>query len=346
MTLLTFVFFLPIGAVAGEYQARFAANLKKPLPGLTWSQSTDTQFPLVKSCPRNQGIEKKYCVNLEGVFVKKNNSLLFNLNQVKLDSDGHFKILFELQGKKTLRNISSIEIDGTKKDQEMIVAIADWNEMIKSFESPSDLKKLILTPGLGVSSISYQQFGTQDLSEIAISVKITGAYRLSEKWDLGANAFYTVLPMMNSPTDTSIRFLAGNMKIGYLIAPDWAGWSFSLQGGWYYSTSMASSVRFGYSHIQGPQLFPILTRVFSKGNFTTAYFKYSPIVNNFKLMSFSNAEMAFGMSYFFAPMENGNALGVGLDVAMLKFELATGLIQSNSYTLGVSYRFNRSMVKK
>jgi hypothetical protein len=198
-------------------------------------------------------------------------------------------------------------------------------------------RRFFISPGLGVSSLSYSQTSVDPYNSIVMTAKVSSNYLLfPPKWDLGFTGFFNFVSLSkSSPVD--VRFLGLNLRLGYIFPEIKAPWRLSLYGGWYYSTMFASDSSFGYKNISGPQLFPSLRRNLNNGHAISTYFKFSPISNNLGFFSLSNNEIATGLSYLI-PTEK-HAYSISLDYARVQFFDGEVEIGSNSVSLGGSFTF-------
>jgi hypothetical protein len=198
-------------------------------------------------------------------------------------------------------------------------------------------RRFFISPGLGISSLSYSQTAVDPYHSIVMTAKVSSNYLLfPPKWDLGFTGFFNFVSLSkSSPVD--VRFLGLNLRLGYIFPEIKAPWRLSLYGGWYYSTMFASDSTFGYKNISGPQLFPSLRRNLNNGHAISTYFKFSPISNNLGFFSLSNNEIATGLSYLI-PTEK-HAYSISLDYARIQFYDGEVEIGSNSVSIGGSFTF-------
>jgi len=198
-------------------------------------------------------------------------------------------------------------------------------------------RRFFVSPGLGISSISYTQTGVESYRSAVMTAKVASNYLLlPPKWDLGFSGFFNFVSLTkSSPVD--IRFLGLNLRLGYIFPEIKSPWRLSLYGGWYYSTMFASDSSFGYKNISGPQLFPSLRRNLNNGHAIGTYLKFSPINNNFGFLSLANNEIATGISYLIPTGKN--TFSISLDYARISFSDEEVAISSRSISLGGSMTF-------
>ena len=158
-------------------------------------------------------------------------------------------------------------------------------------------RRFFVSPGLGLSQLSFTQTGQSSYQSIVTTVKVSANYLLlPPKWDLGATGFLNIASLSKS-SSSDVRVLGMNLRLGYIFPEIKAPWRLSLYGGWYYSTLLATDQSFGYRNISGPQLYPSVRRLLENGHALSGYFKFSPISSAFSLLKLSNNEMAVGFAY-------------------------------------------------
>lgn len=210
------------------------------------------------------------------------------------------------------------------------------------FKEETEKGPVSFNGGVGLTYVNYQQTGIEDVKMIALTGKINFGYLLSERWDFGANLFFTMFGA-NLSGDEAIRFLGINFRFGYLLLNK-APWGIKLMGGYYYLTTFVQSGSFGFTNMAGPQLFPLVYRSLEGGDSLYAYAKFSPVTNGISLefLSLKNQENAIGFGWVWN-LEGGNKFAWNLDVARLTLAIPvtnrTIYIESTSYTLGVTYGF-------
>lgn len=194
-------------------------------------------------------------------------------------------------------------------------------------------RKLYTSPSLGVTSVHYKE-GDTNYSAIALTGKISTRYALSPRWDLGGSMYLTLMPLKQTPSDNTARFLGVNARIGYSPKIIPSPWRLSLLTGLYYTRMFVSNDAFGFTDMVGPQLFPVLARLFSTGDSAMIYLKFSPVTNQLSLLSFSNRELAAGFT-FARLMKNGHALTFSLDYANMSLDFTTLKAITNTLTFSV-----------
>lgn len=262
-------------------------------------------------------------------------ALIVNTDKVKVGDDGHFEVKMPCQGNEKLDlQLKAIgpfgEVEGEEVSIELI-RIRDPEQNISS-------NKIVVVPELGLSTISYQETGISNYSEIALTAKVSARRQIfSPRWDLGVNTYFTLLPLKKS-TDVTVRFLGANLRVGYVFPFFQPLWKLTLYGGGYYTTMFVTKNQFGFDNMGGPQLFPMLQRTLKNDQLLRGYLKISTVSTDKtnSLFSFKSRELAVGLTYV-RPLSNRHLLSVSADLAQLKLTFAKATIQSTSFTLGCGY---------
>lgn len=191
---------------------------------------------------------------------------------------------------------------------------------------------------LGVSELSYQEGNYANISSLVLTGKIGYFYLIPDsKWDIGLNAYVTLVPIRKDPSGIGSRFIGVNARTGYSInLPN--SWKLSLYGGLYYTTMLVDQNRFGFSNLMGAQLYPKLRKIFSFG-VLSSYFKFSPVIDSISDFNLAHREIAFGLSWSFPAWGERNQFSLSIDQAKLSTAIDSIPIQSNSTTLNFGISF-------
>lgn len=192
--------------------------------------------------------------------------------------------------------------------------------------------------GLGVSSITYSQTTLPDLSEIALTPKVSYQHPLSHHWDLGGNIFMTALPITTNQSGVSAYFLGINVRAGYSLPIIPKPWTLSIAVGGYYTTMTSSGRDFGYRNMFGPQVFPVLRRSLGPKNMIGTYFKYSPVTGGGSPFNFSSHELATGLSLTHL-LANRKSISFTLDYSQITVQISPIVATNTAITGGASYGF-------
>jgi hypothetical protein len=149
------------------------------------------------------------------------------------------------------------------------------------------------SPSLGATYISYRETNIPDLAQTALTGTVS--YRkLVGRWDFGANAYLTLVPLTKTAGSGGARFLGVNARGGYLLTPR-GRWRASLMGGVFYTTMLVSGSAFGYRNLAWRQVYPTVTRL-SGRHAWSAYVKISPLSSGLSL-SLASRELAGGAGW-------------------------------------------------
>jgi hypothetical protein len=277
---------------------------------------------------------------LRGNFKSENWTILMNGSRLPLDTDGEFNVSIPIIGKTSVIDLVAVGSYGEIIREKRIVYFKDWNEnYLASFlNQKKSRSNFRFSPSLGITSVTYQGTLLPTFSQVALTGKMALQFPLGPKWDLGFNAFYTLLPLSSNNPDVTVRYLGANARIGRTFGLGKSSWIFSLMGGVYYATMFVTPSEFGFENILGPQLFPGLRKKLSAGDSIFVYFKYSPIMNQLSVLDLNNREMAVGVSYSY-PVKDGNSLSIMLDYSNIILMNLDSKSDSTSTTLSIGYQF-------
>lgn len=263
---------------------------------------------------------------------------IFYKNEVIATSDTKskdFSVVIKLTGEVTEFVLSKVDARG---GIQKITGTVNFDQYASVVYKSGDRKKWSVIPALGFTYYNYTETYVGTINMVGLTFKVTGSYRLSDRFDLGANSYITVLPLFTSDTSRTTRFWGVNARLGYKTSWLPAPWAFYLKGGYYYTTMLVSPSDHGFTDMNGPQIYPVVTRRIGKG-MGHAYFKYSPIAQ----LSLSNRELAGGLGYHHQ-LDGNRTLSFELDVANIAFTAldqagATRSTNCWSVSLTGGYRF-------
>ena len=207
-------------------------------------------------------------------------------------------------------------------------------------KAPPPRKVSFLGVSADLTSITYQETGLANLTELALTGKFSYLLELApRKWDLGISGFATLLPISTNQAGVSLRFFGINGRMGYVVPWIREPFRFSLLVGGYYTTTMSSGLPFGFRNMFGPQVFPTLRYNVTQSDAVTVYFKYSPILNG-STLTFQSKEVAYGASWGHS-LANRHPLSFSVNASQLDLNLDTGTgkldILSQTLSVGVGY---------
>jgi hypothetical protein len=341
VALVLFCLFTQV-AMADDFHLKLVPtpNPKEVISDLKWDETKDTQEPLLQTREKRDAPKEGqlYFVKLQGSFQKKNRTLLFENKPIHLDDSGKFKIEVGIESDHQEFTVSEIDEAGEITNQKCELLFPKFEEMKSSQKEPPP-KKWSVSPGLGFTLATYQQTGITSFTETALTLKVAADYAIAGPWDIGGSAYYTLLPITTSQKGMTLTFLGLNLRSGFRVLKPESVWGLSIMGGIYYATTFASGA-FGYHNIQGLQIYPVLRRKFAGDKSAYLYLKYSPIFDGTDFVSLTNAEFAIGGGYTVKTFSNGHVISATLDVALLSLQVSSSVtVQSNTYSLGASYRF-------
>jgi len=116
------------------------------------------------------------------------------------------------------RQVKKAKIDLEELERSMDRAPASVG-MSQEAHLKSNRSPFGLSAGLGSTYIQYKEgLNNVELNEFALTAKINANYRLSSKFDLGANAFINFLPTGSKTNATNLaRFYGVNGRVGFLL---------------------------------------------------------------------------------------------------------------------------------
>ncbi len=190
------------------------------------------------------------------------------------------------------------------------------------------------TPSLGYSSVIYQESYKTDYVARVLTAKLQYQFRLTPSWVIGASTYGTALTLSSNQPNNSVRFVGLNLRLGYNRPAKPSSWSFGVLGGWYYNTMLVGENSFGVKNLSGPQLFPTVIRQFGPGSFMSAYLKFSPTLNDLKLMPLEDRELGAGVALTQAIGKSKQA-SISFDASNLRENFDT--LQVNMTTFSLSF---------
>ena len=305
------------------------------IQGLTWknvNQNVRTEA---------LGEDLKTIVTLEGTFQRDDWTLIGSNRNITRAADGSFS--FEAPISRDAMTIDFMAVGplGEIEKEKIVLLYSGW-EAHKTEAAAAPPKRLFVSPGLGLTSLSHQESGVAAYSSINLTAKLAVNYLLfPPKWDLGFSSYVTAFQFSKNQ-NISAYYIGVNARIGYIVQQIQEPWKFSLYGGWYYLTMIVSGNSFGFKNLQGPQLYPSLRRTFKKGSAVAAYLKFSPITDNFSLLQLNNRELALGAAYIY-PLPKGHTISVSADYSSTELSLVSHTIpiaiETNTFTIGTGYGF-------
>jgi len=256
-----------------------------------------------------------------------------------------YQFLIPLTGVLTPLGITLVNAKGVARQQTWNLRLNEWETVRSTPKVSGESSPWSFSVQSAVTQIFFQQSFLPEISQTDLTGKINVSYSFGNKrlssarpWSLSTTTYFTLLPLV-PPTDTAYtaRFFGSNLRLGY----SWAfgdRWILGIHTGLYYLSIFPSQFDFGFRNMLGPQLFPTLSFRISPKQVVSSYFKYSPVIQYGAGLSFSNREIATGLSY------SGNfwqttALLIGLDLSQVDISLEgiTILDRTVGFSVGLRY---------
>ena len=261
-------------------------------------------------------------------------SLLYMNRVVPLGSDGNFQLSMPVSHPEETISFIAVSPYGKVAKTRVILEAKNWGAIQAMIHPPSQPEKkqsrFHWSLGLGVTHVDYSRTDLAQISSLLISTTGYAEYWLKpDTWDLALSGYYTPPPLTTSPSGYSIEFLGLNARAGYVLPWVKSPWRLTLMAGIYYATTFTSSPvgGFGYVNIGGPEIFPTLSRTSSNsGSRVSAYFKLSPVSDQFTLLSLASREIAAGLDYDFPP--NPSPIPMGRP-GLVRFDWANLVVNSS-----------------
>jgi hypothetical protein len=263
-------------------------------------------------------------------------ALLFNSKKLEPTTDGKISAIVPITEKETMARFVYIDALGKYYEEQMKIIVPSY-EILSGKKVIKEGNPLILSPGLGYTTLSYNQTGISEFTQGGISLKVSISKRIGEsRWDIGGLIYGTLLPIGASLANVDARFLGLNFRAGYQLPWLKAPWRLALYFGGYYTTMLVTNRTFGYQHQIGPQIYPFLARDFGSQHTVSTYLKFAPVMSASFVPSLDNAEIAAGLSYSYK-LKNKSSISFSLDYASLKIFFENKTVTSNTLTFGAGY---------
>lgn len=314
------------------------------IPGLVWSGKGGKPDFTIETLKNG-----KPGARVGGRFESKNaGTLLFSSNVIQRaqyapDDSGKFTVLIPLTSRKTPVKVQYIDDYGNKQSQDIEIVYENYYQFQLTQQTK---KRWNFDGGASLSYLDYKQTAanaTVNIAQIGLTPKFGVVYNLSEKLDLGASAFGTLvgLPMKSTPDGLSTpRFYGVNLRVGYKIYGLPTGNIYLMTGAYFWGMIGTSSTNstiesFGVQKLSGPQLFLVGRFLTSEGRTAVGYLKAATILDGEGSMS-SNREYAIGGAYQITPPKRIRRFMMNLDIASASFVVTGETIQLNSISWGIS----------
>lgn len=343
VVLLLFLAMSESASYAQDYFASLIAPKKNQssLKGLMFKEAA------LEIKEQGEGDKKSHYVEVSGRYINSEWALIADTDRVKTSPDGNFVIKVPVIGQMNGLEMIAVGPLGEIEKQKIGIFVPQYEELKKqnwtNLKSTRKEKNLKITPGIGLSVLSYNEPSRAAISETFITGKLSADYLIGEsRFSLGSN-LYSSLAVLSHSTESYVYFFGTNLRGGYRLPYLKDPWQLKIFVGYYFTTTFGGTDDFGYSNLQGPQIYPTLSYKFKNDGALSSYVKYSPVANGIGFYTFDNSEFATGAAYFFRPQSSGifsgKSLGLTADLAWLNLKTTIGKVSFQTTTLGAALRF-------
>ncbi|MCM2324696.1 MAG: hypothetical protein NDJ90_15665 [Oligoflexia bacterium] len=273
---------------------------------------------------------------IHGFYGRKAWKVLVNHREVVRAANGEFVLKIDVLGPKSFIILTAIGPKGELEEQRFIISFPGFHAWVTEQQKFFN-KRYFFSGTLGGSFLWYEEVLTEPLHQFALTAKLSYQYLLlPPRLDFGFTGYITAVPLTTSLAETSARFLGLNLRLGYVMPGIPDPWRVSIMTGMYYTTMLVPNDDFGFSHLMGPQLFPVIRRMLPNGDAISGYFKFSPVGVGVALESLNNREMAVGLS-FTQRISTWRSISYAIDIADLQLQIDGVDIRSRSASFGVGF---------
>lgn len=313
-----------------EYPAkRVAVTASKKIKGLEWGPPE-----LQAKAEKDKTGRNQVSVLLKGTFKRTKTNLLIGKQIIPLRPDQAFETWVPVQSSDTFVDVTSVDARGNAEAEKIQIQFPSYKTFAAgTSQNPAAFKKFRFFPAIGPTYLSYTQTDIPSASGLAVTAKVSLIYSfLPSRWDIGASAFISALPLKGGLPDTTIRFLGVNLRGGYALPFLPEPWRLSLLVGAYYTTTFVTGNAYGFKNMAGPQIFPSIRRRLGNGGAISGYVKFSPVSDRFNFLELSSREIATGATWSI-PMSGGKAFTLSVDLANIQIQSAQTVIKTTSASL-------------
>jgi hypothetical protein len=269
---------------------------------------------------------------IRGVYPKSSWRLNCNGVSIVPKDKGNFSFKAKTKGDSFKLKFIAVSPLGETQSQTFILRTS---RKLASTDQPRDERKFTFSVQTGLAINWYSETDQSDFSQVGLVIKGSGSYKLTDRFDLGINAYYTALPLSSNTSD-QMRFLGLNARLGY--TPTWLAtpWKLKFTGAWYYTTTFVTNDNFGFKNMWGPVFSPVLIRQLNGNRMWSTYLRFSLVSGGIGNLSASN-EVALGGSYSW-PFKGFQSFFVSADIAQLSIVFPDETTaQSRTISMGFGY---------
>lgn len=292
----------------------------------------------------------KILVKLVGIFKTDDWNVIYQNKRIIKGAPGMFELQIPITGKNTPVKITGIDPYGGVWTYKGNISYPLYELMLlKYYQDKNPAKHSFnLAAGLGYTSLSHVEAGTANYNARMLTGKLSfNKVIFPPKFDLGIALWGTLKTISDTRSDADVSMYGFNARLGYIFQGIRYPWRLAIYGGWYYLTmsvrGASSTNTFGFQNVSGPQLFPTVRYSLGNGQSLSAYGKISPISDRLTVLSLTNREVAFGLSYN-VPLNERNAIFFTGDYTAVKLRIDSGVlgtaaISQRFLTLGAGFAF-------
>jgi hypothetical protein len=275
--------------------------------------------------PKEQGFALTEARGFPIVFLdqKKKNSGKFRMRIPFVKEQSHFEL-------------AVVSPKGKVKRFKFQIQAYRWPDFVTA-QTSGGRKRWGLQVGLGYTQGVYQQTPNQLYQQSSLTLKVGYAWAAPRvPLDLAGNIFGTVAPLVDNSPESTGWVLGMNVRLGVRVTPRYWRWRLSLALGYYNVSFLDSNRAFGFTFLNGPEVYPALSFRWKK-NRLGVYFKFAPVWNGQGFNSLASRELATGFSYS-RSLKQGFDVVVAVDYAQLKYDnvLGSGRLDSITLTSGIA----------
>lgn len=281
---------------------------------------------------RDSGQGAGYKVRIEGEFKRTDWSLLIQSTRVTvLDAEkGTFEMTVVISRLPAKFSVVAIGPLGQIESEQILIKphlSILWERQLRPHHT--------VFPTFAVTSTYYSE--RNDFSQAGTYFDLGLSYRyfdIQSPLDVHVDTSITTLPLSNSVSGSTVRYLKGEGTVGYTFNQK-ADTRFGLRMGLSYLDMIVSPASFGISNLVGILFSPEITKDFDR-NSLSANLKY--ISYNQQSLTPSTSDFGLGIGCGWTHwLTNGKALQLNLEMSELKATVQSVPVDSSTFSLNFGY---------
>lgn len=322
--------YAPLSRADGDYGTAKLVISNRPgehAAGLTWKT-----FDVPVRVESSNG-ERRAFADLSGAIDRTDANIVHNDQGVALtpNPEGNgasFTLPVILTGKITPITLFAVDPYGQAQPEKAVLVFPNWTKFnLPVTAQQKNNKRFLWSFGIGLSYENYNESGTVQLTEYAITPKVNLVYLLKpHEWELGANTFINAFPVNYTTNPAGLTYAHWwgiNGRVGYRLPIDSVpATNFWVMTGWYVwgmIVSAPSDQTYGVTYLGGPQLF-LTARITPAGKRAMwVYAKYATIDSSVGVFSSTNREIAGGGGFEISERGAKHPVSLTLDIADAKY---------------------------